>query len=329
MTLEDTDAALARQREPALALDICEDCGEPFTGQVCPHCGTPTPPRGEIRWLPREVVLSFVEHAEEYLAAGSRRQAVLAFAAGSFIGFGAMLSIVLTVGVDVPGIARLLLGLGFAAGFTLVILSGSALFTEVNVLLPEFFLHRQSSHLRLLRFWLIVYLGNLAGAVFVGFMLNAADAIGPLTSERLSEVIGEKMRFEEMGIEGWFRVVASGVLANWLVGMAAFLATAARTVSGKILGILLPILAFVALGVQHVPANMGYFAAGLIHGDVDTTVPEVFFWNLLPATIGNLIGGAVFVALLFWYTFGTDRGDREALQRADDLVRTPRSGDTT
>ncbi len=292
-----------------------------LAGGTCPQCGKPAGTRGEVRRLPREVVLSFVGHAQEFLAAGPWRQAVLAFAAGSFIGFGAMLSIVLSVGVDVPGVARLLLGLGFAAGFTLVILSGSALFTEVNVLLPELFLSRRGSHLRLLRFWVIVYLGNLAGAIFVGFMLNVGDVIGPAQGERLAEVIGEKMRFEQMGAEGWLRVVASGVLANWLVGMAAFLATAARTVSGKILGILPPILAFVALGVQHVPANMGYFAAGLIHGGVGTTAEEAFFWNLLPATIGNLIGGAVLVALLFWYTFGSNPAGRGALERANELMR--------
>lgn len=299
-----------------MTLPACESCDESIRGGVCAHCGRPTAERGDIRRLPREVVLSFVEHADGYLVAGPRRQAVLAFAAGSFISFGAMLSIVLTVGVDVPGIARLLLGLGFAAGFTLVILSGSALFTEINVLLPEFFLSRRAPHRRLFRFWLIVYLGNLAGAVFVGFMLNAADIIGPAQAERLTDVIGEKMRFQAMGVEGWFRVIASGVLANWLVGMAAFLATAARTVSGKILGILLPILAFVALGVQHVPANMGYFAAGLIHGGMGTTAQEAFLWNLLPATIGNLIGGGVLVALLFWYTFGGDPGGRGVLEQA-------------
>jgi formate transporter len=304
-----------------VALAICDDCDEPFIGAACPTCGRPTAERGDIRRMPREVVLGFVEHAETFLAAGPRKQAVLAFAAGSFIGFGAMLSIALTVGIEPAGLSRLLLGLGFASGFTLVILSGSALFTEVNVLLPELFLSGRGSHLRLLRFWLIVYLGNLAGALFVGAMLNAADVVGPLHAARLSEVIAEKMRFEQMGAEGWLRVVASGILANWLVGMAAFLATAARTVTGKILGILVPILAFVALGVQHVPANMGYFAAGLIHGDAGTTWQEAFAWNLLPATIGNLIGGAVLVALLFWYTFGTDRHQHAVLERADQLVR--------
>ncbi len=306
-----------------MTLQICDDCHEPILGApaACPYCGKPVRERGDVRRLPREVVLSFVEHAEGFLAAGPRRQAVLAFAAGSFIGFGAMLSIVLTVGVEPPGIARLLLGLGFAAGFTLVILSGSALFTEVNVLLPELFLSGRGMHSRLFRFWIIVYLGNAAGALFVGAMLNAADVIGPLQAARLDEVVAEKMRFESMGVAGWFGVIASGVLANWLVGMAAFLATAARTVSGKILGILLPILAFVALGVQHVPANMGYFAIGLIHGGVGTTWWETFAWNLVPATIGNLIGGGVLVGLLFWYTFGGRPTGRAELDRADALVR--------
>ncbi len=304
-----------------MTLAVCDDCDEPFLGGACPRCGKPAQERGDIRRLPKEVVLAFVEHAEAFLAAGPRKQAVLSFAAGSFIGFGAMLSIVLTVGVEPAGLSRLLLGLGFASGFALVILSGSALFTEVNVLLPELFLSGRGWHGRLFRFWLIVYVGNLAGAVFVGLMLNAADVIGPAQAARLSDVIAEKMRFEQMGAEGWLRVIASGVLANWLVGMAAFLATAARTVSGKILGILVPILAFVALGVQHVPANMGYFAAGLIHGGVGTTPLEAFAWNLVPATIGNLIGGAVLVALLFWYTFGTSAHRHAILERADQLVQ--------
>ena len=69
------------------------------------------------------------------------------------------------------------------------------------------------------------------------------------------------MEFQHLGMEGWFAVLLSGILGNWLVGMAAFLATAARTVSGMILGVLFPIIAFVAIGAQHSPANMGYFSS--------------------------------------------------------------------
>lgn len=129
------------------------------------------------------------------------------------------------------------------------------------------------------------------------------------------------MQLMDLGIEGWFAVLISGILGNWLVGMAAFLATAARTISGKILGILFPIVAFVAMGLQHSPANMGYFSIGLIHGDVGVGWAEAIWWNLVPATLGNLIGGAVLVALLFWYAFGQHPERRQALQKADDLAR--------
>jgi len=278
-------------------------------------------PPSDIRRLPREVVLAFVDHAQEYLAAGAGKQLALAFMAGSFIGFGAMLSIAITVGVTPEGLSKLMLGLGFTAGFSLVILSGAALFTEVNVLLPELFLHRRRAHGRLWRFWLIVYLGNAAGAVFLGAMLNAAEVIHPEQADRLTEVIALKMQFAHTGVDGWFQAVASGILANWLVGMAAFLATAARTVSGKLLGITFPIITFVALGVQHAPANMGYFAAGLIHGHVGTDLGTALAWNIAPATIGNLIGGAIFVALVFWYTFGSEPEGREELGRAEELAR--------
>jgi len=279
-------------------------------------------PRSDIRRLPREVVLAFVDHAQEYLAAGPGKQLALAFMAGSFIGFGAMLSIEITVGVTPDGLSKLLLGLGFTAGFSLVILSGAALFTEVNVLLPQLFLSRLRAPGRLWRFWLIVYVGNAAGAVFVGAMLNASEVVGSEQADRLTEIIALKMRFEDTGIDGWFQAVASGILANWLVGMAAFLATAARTVSGKIIGITFPIVAFVALGVQHAPANMGYFAAGLVHGDVGTDLWSALAWNIAPATVGNLIGGAIFVALLFWYTFGADAEGRDELGRAEELAGT-------
>lgn len=305
-------------------LDASDESGAAFRGDPgeCPQCGAPLPPRGDIRRLPREVVLAFIDHAEEYLAAGPLKQAVLAFAAGSFIAFGAMLSVALTLAVATEGVARLLLGLGFAAGFSLVILSGAALFTEINVLLPELFLHRRGKvRRRLWQFWAIVVVGNFAGALFTGALLNAGDVVGGEELKRLTELIEVKMRFQDQGAEGWFRALASGILGNWLVGMASFLATAARTVSGKLLGITFPIVTFVALGVQHSPANMGYFSIGLIHGDVGTSWGEAIGWNLAPAAIGNVLGGALLVALLFWYTYGSDPQRREALEKAGEFVR--------
>ncbi len=272
--------------------------------------------------MPHEVVLGFLEHAEELLASGPYRQAVLAFAAGSFITFGAVLSVALTTDVEPIGISRLLLGLGFAAGFVMVILSGSALFTEINVLLPEMFLSRPRDLCRRCwRFWLIVYLGNAAGALFVGLVIDGAHLLREPQKMRLFEILTEKMEFRELGLEGWFAVLLSGILGSWLVGMAAFLATAARTVSGIVLGIVFPIIAFVALGAQHSPANMGYFSVGLIGGGSDSGWGEAIWWNIAPASLGNVIGGAVLVAALFWYTYGQRPQRREALRRASELAR--------
>ncbi len=188
-----------------MAIAICESCGDAFRGDpsACPSCGSSLTPRGDIRRLPQEVVLGFVDHAEEFLAATAWKQAALAFAGGAFIAFGAMLSVVLTVGIEQEGLARLLLGIGFAGGFTMVVLSGAALFTEVNVLLPEMFLRRPRDLCRRCwRFWIIVYFGNAAGALFVGLLISGAQVIQPEQHERLAELIGEKMQLMDLGVEG-------------------------------------------------------------------------------------------------------------------------------
>jgi formate/nitrite transporter FocA (FNT family) len=88
-------------------------------------------------------------------------------------------------------------------------------------------------------------------------------------------------------------------------------------VGGKIIGITVPIVTFVALGVQHSPANMAYFSLGLIHGHVGTDAGTAIAWSIAPATLGNLIGGVIFVAVLFWYTYGSSAKSRETLENAD------------
>ncbi len=105
------------------------------------------------------------------------------------------------------------------------------------------------------------------------------------------------------------------------MGMAAFLAAAARTVSGKILGVMFPIIAFVAIGQQHSPANMGYFSVGLINGGSGIGWGEALYWNILPASLGNIIGGGGLVALLFWYTYGRRPQQRLGLKQVGQTLR--------
>jgi formate transporter len=266
--------------------------------------------KAEIRRLPHEVVTGFVAHGEELMQAPRGRIIALSLAAGAFIAIGAMISVAISVGVEPVGPSRLLLGIGFSTGFIFVILTGGALITEVNVLMPELLLSRRSMFRgRHAILWATIALGNVAGALFVGALLEVGDVVRPLEAERLQELIDEKMRFQDSGGRGWLAAVASGVAGNWLVGMAAFLATAARTIPGKIIGIVFPVTAFVALGVQHAPANMGYFSIAKWQGITEYGWLELIWWNLVPASIGNLIGAAILVAALFWYTYGRPEDD--------------------
>ena len=227
---------------------------------------------------------------------------VLGFMGGFFIGMGALVSILLASGVGTPGPQRLLEGFGFSAGFFFVILSEAVLFSEANVMMPAGLLeNRGRALLPTLRFWVLAFAGNLAGAYVFGVAVHAAQKYGPADTRLLNEVIASKLQFRAIGgVEGWFKAVLSGVFANWLVGLAAFFAVMGRTLIGKYIPVLLAVIAFDAANFQHAPANMGFF--GLInatgHGPGwDTALG----WSIAPAAVGNLIGGFFLVVLPFWF----------------------------
>jgi formate transporter len=226
---------------------------------------------------------------------------VLAMMGGFLIGMGALVSILLASGIGTPGTTRLLEGFGFSAGFFFVILSEAVLFSEANVMMPAALLENRGRLLLLtLRFWLLAFGGNLAGAYVFGVAVHFAQVYGPSESHLLQEVIDMKLQFRATGgAEGWFKAVVSGVFANWLVGLAAFFATMGRSLIGKYIPVLLAVIAFDAANFQHAPANMAFF--GLInatgHGPGWGTA---LAWSVAPAAVGNLIGGFVLVVLPFW-----------------------------
>jgi formate transporter len=227
---------------------------------------------------------------------------ILAMMGGFFIGMGALTSILLASGVGTPGTTRLLEGFGFSAGFFFVILSEAVLFSEANVMMPASLLQdRGRMVLPTLRFWVLAFAGNLAGAWLFGVCVHAAQMYGPEDARLLNDVIGLKLQFRAIGgAEGWFKAVLSGVFANWLVGMAAFFAVMGRSLIGKYIPVMLAVIAFDAANFQHGPANMGFF--GLInatgHGPGWGTA---LGWSIAPAALGNIIGGFVLVVLPFWF----------------------------
>lgn len=267
----------------------------------------PLPPASYIG--SEQVMEVLADHGRQRLELlDAARVFALAMLAGAFITTGALLSMLLAAGTANEGMVRLIEGFGFSAGFFFVILSGAVLFTETNVVLPAVVLRDRRALPKVLRFWALAWLGNLAGAVAIGQLMAFAIHLPPAAQALLHATVAAKTAATGQGAAGWWSVVVSGILANWLVGMAAFFATMGRTIFGKFIPVLLAVTAFVAAGFQHSPANMGFFSLeSAFAGDIDWGM--VLAWNLAPAGLGNIVGGGVGVAVLLSWAYARYHDD--------------------
>ena len=278
---------------------------------------TESPPSSPGRPAPQyvsaeHVVAEMADHGTRRLQRLSVLQIlVLAMLAGGFVTVGALFSVLLATGVGSPGAQRLVEGLGFSAGFFFVILSDAVLFTEANVVLPATMLRGHGSPAvrlaTIARFWGLAWAGNLAGAFVVGYAIHLGLHYPPDVGRLLDQVVARKMAYRAIGgAGGWWQVVLSGMLANWLVGMAAFFAMMGRSIIGKYIPVFLAVTLFVAANFQHSPANMGYFSLIMPTGH-GPGWGAALAWNVIPAGLGNMAGGAFLVAFPFWYALGPAR----------------------
>jgi formate/nitrite transporter FocA (FNT family) len=230
---------------------------------------------------------------------------VLSVMGGGFITMGALFSVLLSEQVQTLGPRYLLQGFGFSAGFFFVILSGSILFTEANVVLPSTLLQQRVRPLtgRLILFWALALVGNFIGAVATSWLICRAQVYPPEMQQTLEAFVAKKTYYHSVGTSAaWFQALLSGVLANWMVGMAAFFATMGRTIIGKYIPVLLAVTLFCAANFQHSVANMAYF--GLMSAEGKGPGWWVALtWSILPVGIGNMIGGAFLVAIPFSFAF--------------------------
>ncbi len=257
---------------------------------------------------PEDVLIEMAEAgAKRACALRVDQVLILSVIAGGFITIGALFSTLIATGTENEGVKRLLEGFGFSVGFFLVVLSGALLFTEVNVELPATLLGRRRDRLGLpplrtaiLKLWLLAAIGNMVGAFVLGQVIAYVSNYGTGFEDLLGEVMGTKMRYRDVGgAEGFFKAVVSGIIANWLVGMAAFLATMGRTIIGKYIPVLVTVMAFVAGGFLHSPANMAYLSLIQPLGE-GPGWGDGLLWSVLPAAIGNIIGAFFLVALPFY-----------------------------
>jgi formate transporter len=245
---------------------------------------------------------------------------MLAILAGAFIALGAIFATTASAGLAAAGwpygFIRLISGVVFCLGLILVIVGGAELFTGNNLIVMAW-ANRKVSTKALLRNWIIVYLGNLAGslgtAVLVFLSKQHYFGSGVIGTTALS-IANSKVNLD------FIQAIALGILCNAMVCLAVWMTYSARSTIDKIAAIIFPIAGFVAAGFEHSVANMYFIPIGLLIKDFDPTFTatvveksqmslsnlnwETFFINnLLPVTIGNVIGGAVLVAAVYWAIF--------------------------
>lgn len=232
----------------------------------------------------------------------------LAVLAGAFIALGALFfTVVMTTGENtevVPvvfGWSRLLGGAAFSLGLILVVVGGAELFTGNNLIAMAWAAGRVSTA-ELLRNWVLVFLGNFLGALgtaglayLAGVHFLADGAVGD-TAIRIAAAKADLPPVQ---------AVARGILCNVLVCLAVWLCYAARSVTDKVLAIVFPISAFVAAGLEHSVANMYFLPIGmLVAADGGQPIGMAgAAANLVLVTLGNIIGGTVLVALVYWFVY--------------------------
>jgi formate/nitrite transporter len=240
------------------------------------------------------------------------RGLLLGFLAGAFIAFGGLVAIVVGKGSPAlaaanPGLAKLLFAGVFPVGIMLVVITGSELFTgNCGIIVPAC-LSGAARWRDLLRNWTVVYAGNFVGSIAVALCLafwtgiinvdagGAAAELG-LATANIAEAKVNMNR-------GALRLRGAG--CNWLVCLAIWLAISADDVMGKSVGLWFPVMTFVAVGFEHSVANMFFIPLGILNG-ADISLGQFLWNNLLPVTIGNIIGGAGFVGAAYGWLHAKD-----------------------
>jgi len=275
-------------------------------------------PLGIDALLPPEMAAKAERIGADKAQTPTVRLLALAVLAGAFIGFGAMASTVAAAGADgaMPfGIARVLAGVAFSLGLILVVVGGAELFTGDNLMVMAWSSGQIGSG-RLVRAWVLIFAGNFVGA--------AATAVLVFLSEQ--HMLGQG----SVGLAAltaahtkasldFVPALVRGILCNVLVCLAVWLCYSARSTVDKILCIVPPITVFVAAGFEHSVANMYLLPLGLLikyfgadqfwqmigrsADDYPSLTTAALIGNLVPVTIGNMIGGGVLVGAVYWFVY--------------------------
>lgn len=243
---------------------------------------------------PSEVIETAVANGHAKTSAKLPRLVTLSILAGAYIALGGVLSLIAGYGFpDAPAaLQKIISGCVFPIGLILIVVLGGELFTGNNAMLVPAYMKRDYGIGAVLGNWTIVWLGNFVGALLFAWVL--VYQCGLCDAEPYRSAI---VRVAETKVSlPWLTVFLRGIGANWCVCLAVWLAMSGRRLAEKMLACWVPVMAFVVLGYEHCIANMFFIPLGMMEG-ADVTLSAFFIANLVPATLGNIVGGALFVGL--------------------------------
>ncbi|MDR9425142.1 MAG: formate/nitrite transporter family protein [Marinobacter sp.] len=255
--------------------------------------------------IPSEFVTKMVDAGEAKIHMGTRDTLIRAVMAGAILALAAVFAI--TVAVQTGSF--LLGAVLFPVGFCMLYLMGFDLLTGVFMLTPLALLDKRPgvSPAQILRNWGLVFLGNLAGALLVAFMMAWVFTMGFNTDGGAiaEKVIGigesRTLGYSEYGLAGWLTIFMRGMLCNWMVSMGVVGAMISTNVGGKVLAMWMPIMLFFFMGFEHSVVNMFLFPFSIIMGG-NFSVMDYMLWNEVPTVLGNLVGGLAFTGLTLYTT---------------------------
>jgi len=267
---------------------------------------------------PKEIVTATIETGIKKVKTKPLNQFILGILAGAFIAFASegsnMAAFNLFAKPETYGLGKALAGVVFATGLMLVIIAGGELFTG-NTLITIGVLEKKIKLKDMLSNWFFVYLGNFVGALFIAYMMNMSGLFN--SGDNMLGGITLKIAAYKTHLT-FSQAFYLGIMCNWLVCIAVWMSYGAKDIIGKCFAIFFPISLFITSGFEHSIANMYYIPAGILaksnaswveasgltaeklaHLNWNTFITK----NLVPVTIGNIVGGAILVAGVYWFTY--------------------------
>lgn len=267
---------------------------------------------------PSEITDCTIAAAQEKAKGSFQKLLVLGILAGAFIAFAAegsnMAAFNLFAEPTTYGLGKALAGVVFGTGLMLVVLAGGELFTG-NTMMLAAVLDKKITAGKMLRNWIIVFIGNLLGSLLIAYMMVHSGLFG--SGAEMLGAITVKIAVYKVNLD-FLQAFYLGIMCNWLVCLAVWIASGTESMVGKIFSIFFPIWLFITSGFEHSVANMYYIPAGIMakaNGSfaelsnlsqealASLTWSSFAIHNLIPVTLGNIVGGGIFVGMAYWYVY--------------------------